>query len=233
MKTYGSYALGLTKDWGIKNNLNPVVYVERNSFLAKDIMANYDNMEIISDLVGKKNDRTWSLIIKHIDTLRKTTIKNNKDLFTFINEAIKGLKDEDKLLEEKLLSQAHSWINLLRYIKNYQGQHPKNADPNSQYRFYDEREWRFVPEMNKPGFHSYLNAKEYKKFRGTNKKPFIPNISLLFTSEDIKYILVKSNKDVPKVIRIIKSIENLTKNADDSDILTTKIITQEQLRDDF
>jgi hypothetical protein len=34
---YGSYAIGLTKEWGIKNKLNPVVYLEKHSQLTKDI----------------------------------------------------------------------------------------------------------------------------------------------------------------------------------------------------
>ncbi len=37
IERYGSYAIGMTKEWGIKNNLNPVVYIEKDSLLAKDI----------------------------------------------------------------------------------------------------------------------------------------------------------------------------------------------------
>ena len=44
IKTYGSYGIGMMKEWGIKNNLNPVVYIERDSLLAKDIQATIDNM---------------------------------------------------------------------------------------------------------------------------------------------------------------------------------------------
>jgi hypothetical protein len=44
IESYGSYAIGMTKEWGILNNLNPVVYIEKNSLLAKDIQSTVDNM---------------------------------------------------------------------------------------------------------------------------------------------------------------------------------------------
>jgi len=34
---YGSYGLGLSKKWGIKNKLNPVIYLEKDSILYKNI----------------------------------------------------------------------------------------------------------------------------------------------------------------------------------------------------
>jgi hypothetical protein len=30
---YGSYAIGLSKEWGISNQLNPVIYLESNSII--------------------------------------------------------------------------------------------------------------------------------------------------------------------------------------------------------
>lgn len=32
IEKYGSYAIGMTKEWGIKNSLNPVVYIEKDSY---------------------------------------------------------------------------------------------------------------------------------------------------------------------------------------------------------
>src|SRR5579864_7830395 len=32
---YGSYGIGLTKNWGQRNNLNPVFYVDKNSSIGK------------------------------------------------------------------------------------------------------------------------------------------------------------------------------------------------------
>jgi hypothetical protein len=54
-----------------------------------------------------------------------------------------------------------------------------------------------------------------------------------FTSDDIKFLIVKSNKDIPKLIRSIHNIDNLSKNSNSADILTTRILTVEQLNKDF
>jgi Protein of unknown function (DUF2743). len=37
VKTYGNFAIGLKKEWGVKNGLNPVFYIEPKSDVAKDI----------------------------------------------------------------------------------------------------------------------------------------------------------------------------------------------------
>lgn len=91
-----------------------------------------------------------------------------------------------------------------------------------------------MPALNDTRVQQYLNADEFKKYRGINKsKPFIENINIPFTGDDIKYLVVKSSKDIPKLIKVIKSTDNLTKNSNDTDILTTKILTVEQLNNDF
>ena len=35
INTYGKYGLGMSKEWGIREGLNPVIYFNRNSYLAK------------------------------------------------------------------------------------------------------------------------------------------------------------------------------------------------------
>jgi hypothetical protein len=34
---YGNYAIGLSKEWGVANKLNPVIYIEQNSGIAHDL----------------------------------------------------------------------------------------------------------------------------------------------------------------------------------------------------
>lgn len=79
-----------------------------------------------------------------------------------------------------------------------------------------------------------LTNDQFKQYRGLGKnKPFIDKINLPFNSSDIKYLVVKSSKEIPELIAAIRSIDNLTKNTNDTDILTTKIFTIEQLNNDF
>lgn len=35
--TYGPYGIGLSKEWGLKNNLNPVFYIEKGKFISNEL----------------------------------------------------------------------------------------------------------------------------------------------------------------------------------------------------
>jgi hypothetical protein len=208
IKKYGCYAIGLTKSWGIEHKLNPVLYVEKSSLIAKDIDTNFDALKKALDSIIKIEE--------------KKEYSSDKDLGELAHQMLE-LKD--------------GYLNVLRYLKNYEGsliRNEKVIDPN--YRFYDEREWRFVPEWKNEGeVKGYLSEGEYLKFRGpkTSSKPMIDGISLNFKALDIKYLIVKSNSDIPKLIRFINATDELTKNPDEADILTTKILTVDQLKSDF
>jgi hypothetical protein len=51
---YGKYGLGLTKNWAIKNGVNPVLYIDRNSLIA----------ESIYNLILERRKRNTNLTIK-------------------------------------------------------------------------------------------------------------------------------------------------------------------------
>ena len=36
---YGKYGLGLTKEWAVRNGINPVLYIDKNSLIAKSISS--------------------------------------------------------------------------------------------------------------------------------------------------------------------------------------------------
>jgi hypothetical protein len=248
IERYGSYAMGMTKEWGIHNNLNPVVYLEKNSLLSKDIQATIDNMlksiNTISTQVTKVATPTSKMLKKSLNkviiyyeniTPEKKTLSMEELQISreHLQNSIDSLSDF-KELSNRVEETVNNIGNLFRYIKNYEGTLTRNDKTISNYRFYDEREWRYVPALNDNRVKKSLNASQYKEYRGISKsKPFIENINLPFNSNDIKYLIVKSNNDIGKLIRAIKSIDNLTKNSNDTDILTTRILTVQQLNNDF
>ena len=206
IKKYGNYAIGMTKNWGIRNKLNPVLYLETNSNITKDISILFGSITgIIDSLGGLLEDVVTKGNVSHI----KNIAENTKTVFNSHN-------------------------NLFRYIKNYQSDLTRGNKTYSAYRFYDEREWRFVPDIEDKNIKYSLTESEYKKFRGTRKtKKLLEKPILDFKAEDIKYLIVKSDKDISPLIRKINSIKHLCATPDQADILITKIFTVEVLESDF
>ena len=201
IKKYGCYAIGLSKQWGVKNQLNPVIYVEKGSVIANDLKSTMHWLDKLVDEISKVQETKTS---------------------------VNGLVEA----AEKMI---HSNFNLLRYIKNYEGDLKRGTKPIKNYRFYDEREWRYVPAWDDKRVNPFLDEDEYKNYRGNKNspKPLIDTVKLDFTANDIKYLIVKSNPDIPKLIRFIKAANELTSNPNEADVLATKIITVDQLINDF
>ncbi|MEQ9167085.1 MAG: abortive infection system antitoxin AbiGi family protein [Fulvivirga sp.] len=166
---YGNYGIGMTKEWGIKNRLNPVLYVEKQSNVSKIIKKQVFDSDKILHLIEKVAEVNSELAKPFIEPF-KGSINNNTDL--------------------------------LRYIKNYQGDLIRAENTYSDYRFYDEREWRFVPDFSRTKPKWNLTKEEYNAYRGTGtSKPLIDDPKLSFNSEDIRHLIVKQDSDIPKLIR--------------------------------
>ena len=206
--SYGNYGIGMTKEWGIRNLLNPVQYVEKNSQFAIEYEKSVTNLLEAS---------------KKVDVLLKSLEKNE-------------IKYEQKIIDTLKEYNVYSKMTfeMLRYFKNYQNDLIRKNKTIPNYRFYNEREWRYVPDKDSELVEDSLNKEKYKKYRTeNNSKPLLDKIKLDFVASDIKYIIVKSEKDISKLIRKISSIEKLTNSADETDVLITKILTVEQLQEDF
>jgi Putative abortive phage resistance protein AbiGi, antitoxin len=252
---YGSYAIGLTKDWAIINKLNPVIYIESNSLVANDIQASIKSAKELVNVMSKqlKLIPTSLAKISQNSIFQESNASRNNQTTPWENKRIQLTKEleqyhnEKEQLEnsQKLLNSLQEMLNVLkesinndfnlfRYIKNYQGVLERSNKIIPNYRFYDEREWRYVPALDDKRVKQSLNIEEYQKYRSNFKeKPFIPNISLTFNADDIKYLIVQTSEDIPKLISVIKKAGSLTGNSEAVDILTTKILTVEQLKKDF
>lgn len=102
LKTYGNYGIGLKKDWGKKNGLNPILYVHKDSRL----------FEAITNLGFG---------------------------------IVQNLKSKVNLLEFPEIIRDLSYVQFY-YIKPYEGDFNRGDEIISNVRFYDEREWRYVPK---------------------------------------------------------------------------------------
>ena len=176
--TYGSYGIGMRKEWAEKKGLNPIIYLNRNSRLSNSL----------------------SIIKPSLSELLKAP--DNEKVGTYMG-----------------------FLYVSRYLKNYKGKFLKDKDHETNITFYNEREWRHVPTTQVLTETDYLN-----KDRREDLSSRLPVLS--FGPEDIKYIIVNKEHEIEETINAIRRIKSKYPPPV-IDILTSRIITSEQIKNDF
>jgi len=143
-------------------------------------------------------------------------------------------EDMDKNVLNKAWSE--TVIYLLSYMKNYQGhlRIDRLKIDKPDYRFSDEREWRFVPSRKELEIHKaklFYTGDYYMSNKDScNKK--ISSIKLPFSIEDINYIIVDKESEVEECIQhITGNHEGLS--TIQSHKLCSKIISMTRIKYDF
>lgn len=191
-ETYGDYAIGLSKEWAIKQKVNPVLYAYPNS-----------------------------------------------DFSNKLKKALLQLYAHD---EDKGHDFSTQFSLAIQYIKPYEGKLWKNGQWTEKViRFYDEREWRYVPEtenLNLNGRPFWLDSsttKDPEKINNLNElireKRSIKKLS--FVPNDIKFIIVKSEEEILPMVDKVIQIKRNKFSYKDVQILTTRIISMESIRENF
>ncbi|HET6556410.1 MAG TPA: abortive infection system antitoxin AbiGi family protein [Prolixibacteraceae bacterium] len=204
VNVYGEYAIGLSKEWAMSNGISPVLYLCKDS------------------ITGEMIDRYFTTANK-IDRLYESM--NNVDGKFYEKTNIKrGGASSD-------------YVQLIFFTKSYSGKMWKNGQLIENKTFYNEREWRFTPSMSKleslgatPMIKKAQFDNEHERNELNNK---INSIKIKFTPKDIKYIIVKKESERLKMIRMIDGIKRGTFSDDEIRELNSKIISVEQIREDF
>lgn len=180
---YGKYGIGLTKEWAVRNGVNPVLYIDHNSLFAKSLM------ELIKERRNKETNITPT--------------------------------------------QAEQILQIKAYAKNYSGLLKRKAVDNPNYKFYDEREWRLVPNATQINGASFsLNLSTFEKDKnGYNEK--LKDCRITFESKDISYIIVEHTSEIPKIINFLRTEYSDRCTAKELDILFSKICSTEQIIADY
>ena len=120
---------------------------------------------------------------------------------------------------------------LLLLMKPYVGRFWRGNKWIRDVRFYDEREWRFVPaqEGNTPAMNkeAFMDSTQ----RDNANKAIAPS-RLSFTPSDIKYVIVRSESEVLSIIRDLERIKGKY-SLDQVKLLTSRVVSAEQIREDF
>ena len=116
---------------------------------------------------------------------------------------------------------------ILSYVKLYEGPLPKRN--YKKYRFYDERELRYVPDVGTLNKHKQKqilwNYEEYKK--ANNNSPLLPrSLNIPFEWKDIKYILVEKDSEKDE-------FRNLIVNHSGRKALNISFFTNKEVKEDI
>lgn len=183
---FGNYGIGLTKKWGIKRRVSPVVYVHKNS---------------------QPSTQLYNLI--------KLFRKFDKE-----HEA------------EEIISQARrELIDSFKFIKPYQGRWQKGKEISREKEdivYYNEREWRYCPSLAKSKVLSGI--KPVAKKIQANLNNGLKKKLIRFTPEDIKFIIVNQKNEIDEFIKTINSMSITKKEKNE---LITKIITFQEINEDY
>lgn len=181
---YGEYAIGIKKDWAIKQGVSPILYVHEKSLILNTVLS---EIKSVSEEVLKNPGGDSSLKMK-------------------------------------------KFVDTVCMMKPYEGYDERVG---KSIRFYDEREWRYVPSREKDDQFLYLTEAVFNE-EGARDKINYENekYGVVFNPDVINYLIVATDKDVLKLKRAIEEIKgDFSYNS--VQLLMTKIISMERIREDF
>ena len=152
-------------------------------------------------------------------------LEGNSNLTEYIDSMFEHLA---KIKGEKEEEISKSIVQVLCHLKAYEGNFLKNDKEHNKYRFYDEREWRYIPEnasfVDKRNFQNDVHRNYYNSEIEEDKLIYHPN--------DISYIIIKDSTELMPMVDSLKFIKGKY-NKEEIDRLITKILTIEQIMEDF
>lgn len=217
MKFYGQYGIGLSKSWGQKYGVNPVLYTYQDSPLTSSL------------------SRCFKWTHSGYSKMRQADLRDLPlQLWTIFTTDGRASSKKPARRNQYL----ELWDQLLRiqcFIKPYEGPLQRGGQSFPNVRFYDEREWRFVPELGEDLYKYILDEREYENIPTREKAntEIQTRSPISFEPVDIKYIIVSRDAEILLMIKEIEAIKGDRYTHDDIKVLHSKIITAEQIRADF
>ncbi|MDJ1503540.1 abortive infection system antitoxin AbiGi family protein [Xanthocytophaga agilis] len=156
----------------------------------------------------------YSNITESIYELQRSTINNRKGS-TVLTENQKQILD------------------ILCYAKNFEADLERRGHKKiKNYRFSDEREWRYIPLHPHKNSTYLIGGNTYNDDRPLyNSK--VSNLILDFTPEDITYIIIRDESEIKEVIQELRYSKGKKYPLDEVERLITRIVTSEQIKTDF
>jgi hypothetical protein len=124
--------------------------------------------------------------------------------------------------------------NTYRFIKNYEAPlKRKGKSEIENYRFADEREWRYVPPLGTPDLSPFVPVSSIKTSKQTDElNKSIEHIRLKFEPEDIRYLIVEKDEEISELINHLRNVKGRF-NPETLNRLTSRILTADQIDRDI
>ncbi|MCD4704609.1 hypothetical protein K8R66_00875 [bacterium] len=207
------YAIGLSKEWGEVNGLNPVMYISRNSKVIKNFRYAYSKYtELDIEIEKEKNQlldfkyedlnkssiaelsKKYKKVIteKDIEEAKSNLVRQicGEDLLLGYSHSLNDLYDDlfyknDMIKKRiyKLLMIANNAIKFILFLKPY-------SNKAKTIKYYDEKEWRYVPDVSKQLIECQNEVvKEVEEKGKNNSKLFQQQVGWMhrFASNTLKF----------------------------------------------
>ena len=151
------------------------------------------------------------------------------DLIAEVKRSSSSMGESKGLASRRIATK--SLMHVLRYVKNYQGDNQRaDGSTTRDYRFANEREWRYVPPMNSTAqpLLSVDDVSTSKKKAAWNAK--ISTFKLSFEPRDIKYIIIPSDNSSERQL-VIDEINKIYGAA--AQHMASRILSVDQILNDI
>ncbi|EJG0940754.1 hypothetical protein C4G64_RS11795 [Vibrio parahaemolyticus O1] len=125
-------------------------------------------------------------------------------------------------------------VDTYRYIKNYEGKLTREGKIYPNFRFADEREWRYIPPLNESDVLPFVPISRIRT--KANKKEYnekIKHLRLTFEPKDIQYLVVESEQDIMDLINLLQEAKGRRFSYEEIKRLSSRILTSEQIENDI
>lgn len=124
-------------------------------------------------------------------------------------------------------------LNTYRYMKNYDGKLKRsNGAIIDNYRFADEREWRYVPQLNQT-LYPFAPIDKIDTLKKKNElNSTVSTLKLDFIPDDIKYLIVEREDEIVELISHLDKVK-LFFSEETRRRLASRILTAEQIKNDI
>ena len=144
-----------------------------------------------------------------------------------LNWSLELSKKDTKHLHERL-SQVMSMFFMMKPYEGYQERDGKSE----KVRFYDEREWRYIPPIGGQKLNFLTEEQFNDKTQRENLNFFNEQFGIDFNPDVINYLIVEKEDEIVPLMRELHSIKgNFSYNS--VELLSSRIISMDRIREDF